>query len=231
LKIIVDLEGGQHQTRNKTDLEGRERDLNFLFRALDYGRREYAMGVDYLLQTEKYRIMIVEEAETRAELRKPAFASCGLYDRVFTLRLFTDPVKLKLFLTGNILTGESITVTLLDFMGNQQLSEGDVICPQQNKPLVETLRNLQLVMQVLLSDYFKDSFEPFILSLEGPIRPLELVKSNLLIFTVEESLKVFFKLVRSERTGSRPIVTPVRNFGGMCCLFTIIVRQAERETI
>jgi hypothetical protein len=30
-------------------LEGRERDLNFLFRALDYERREYAMGVDYLL--------------------------------------------------------------------------------------------------------------------------------------------------------------------------------------
>ena len=36
------------------------------------------MGVDYLLQTEKYRIMIVEEAETRTELRKSAFASCGL---------------------------------------------------------------------------------------------------------------------------------------------------------
>ena len=205
------MEGGEYHTRNKTDLEARERDLNFLFRALDYERREYAMGVDYLLQTEKYRVMIVEEAETRTELRKAAFASCGLYDRVFTLRLFTDPVKLKLFLTGNVLSGDSITVTLLDFMGSQQLSEGDIICPQQNKPLVDILRNLQLVMQVLLSDHFRDSFEPFIFFLEGPLRPLELVKSNLLIFTVEESLRVFFKLVRSERTGSCPIVTLVRN--------------------
>jgi hypothetical protein len=211
LKFINDLEGGRYNTRNKTDLEGRERDLNFLFRALDYERREYAMGVDYLLQTEKYRIMIVEEAETRTELRKAAFASCGLYDRVFNLRLFTDPVKLKLFLTGNVLSGDAMTVTLFDFMGSQQLSEGDIICPQQNKPLVDTLRNLQLVMQVLLSDHFKDSFEPFIFFLEGPLRPLELVKSNLLIFTVEESLRVFFKLVRSERTGSGPIVTSVRN--------------------
>ena len=211
VKFINDLEGGRFHTRNKTDLEGRERELNFLFRALDFERREYAMGVDYVLQTEKYRIMIVEEAETRTELRKEAFASCGLYDRVFTLRLFTDPGKLKLFLTGNVLSGDSITVTLHDFMGLQKLSEGDFICPQQNKPLVEILRNVQLAMQVLLSDHFKDVFEQFIFLLEGPLRPLELVKSNLLIFTVEECLRVFFKLVRSERTGSCPVITLVRN--------------------
>ena len=115
-KFINDLEGGKFNTRNKTDLEGREKELNFLFRALDFDRREYAMGVDYLLRTEKYRIMIVEEAETRTELRKAAFASCGLYDRVFTLRLFTDPGKLNVFLTGNVLSGDSITVTLHDLL-------------------------------------------------------------------------------------------------------------------
>jgi hypothetical protein len=151
LKLIKDLEGGQYITRNKTDLEGRERDLNFLSRALDKDKREYVMGVNYLLQTEKYRILIVEEAMTRTELRKHTFASCGLYDRVFTLRLFTDPGKLKLFLTENVLSGDPITVTLLDFMGSQQLSEGDIICPNQNnREKLDVCQSLENRLPLLL---------------------------------------------------------------------------------
>ena len=38
-------------------------------------RRERAMGVDYLLQSEKYMALIDLEAKTRTELRNPAYTS------------------------------------------------------------------------------------------------------------------------------------------------------------
>jgi hypothetical protein len=65
LKFVNDLDGGRYQTRNKKDLGTREEELHFLFRALDVERREGAIGVDYVLQTEKYRALIVSEAKSR----------------------------------------------------------------------------------------------------------------------------------------------------------------------
>ena len=210
LKYINDLDGGRYQTRNKTDLGTREEELHFLFRALDVDRREGAMGVDYSLQTEKYRALIVSEAKSRTELRNPVYTSCGLYDRVYKLRVFTDPVRLKLFLTGKVLTEEILTLTLVDFMGSQPLVEGEFICPKQNAPLVATLQNLQIVLQVLLSNDFEESIEPFIYHLQGKLRPLELVKSNLLRFTVEAVLRKFFKVVSTVRMGKLPLVAAVK---------------------
>ena len=225
-----DLDGGRYHTRNKTDLGTREEELHFLFRALDVDRREGAMGVDYLLQKEKYRALIVSEAKSRTELRNPAYTSCGLYDRVYKLRLFTEPVKLKLFLTGNVLTEEIPTLTLIDFMGSQPLVEGEFICPKQNAPLVATLQNLQLVLQVLLSNEFEDSIEPFISHLQGKLRPLELVKSNLLRFTVEAVLRKFFNVVSTVRTSKLPGVAAVKT-SAKCSAYLQSLFSDLKETL
>jgi hypothetical protein len=230
LKFVNDLDGGRYHTRNKTDLGTREEELHFLFRALDVDRREGAMGVDYVLQTEKYRALIVSEAKSRAELRNPAYTSCGLYDRVYKLRLFTDPVKLKLFLTGNVLTEEIPTLTLVDFMGSQPLVEGEFICPKQNAPLVATLQNLQIVLQVLLSNEFEDSIEPFISHLQGKLRPLELVKSNLLRFTVEAVLRNFFNVVSTVRMGKLPVVAAVKT-SAECAAYLRSLFSDLKETL
>ena len=40
---IVDLDRGEHPTRNKTDLHQRERDLGFVFRAVDAQKRNYSV--------------------------------------------------------------------------------------------------------------------------------------------------------------------------------------------
>jgi hypothetical protein len=56
------------------------------------------MGVDNILETEKCRALIVSEAKSRTELRNPAFTSCGLYDRVYKLQVFTDPITLKFYI-------------------------------------------------------------------------------------------------------------------------------------
>jgi hypothetical protein len=72
LNYVNDLDGGRYQTRNKTDLGKREEELHFLFRAADMDRREGAMGVDYLLQTEKHRAFVVSEEKTWTGLTNPA---------------------------------------------------------------------------------------------------------------------------------------------------------------
>ena len=67
---------------------------------------------------------------------------------------------MKLFLTGNVVTEEIPTLSLVDFMWSQPLVEGEFICPKQNAPLVATLQNLQIVLQVLLSNDFCDRHYP-----------------------------------------------------------------------
>ena len=59
-------------------------------------------------------------------------------------------------------------------------------------------------MQVLLSDSFEGVFDAFIADLEGKERPMELVPSDYLRYSVEESLKKFFRVVRSEKKGTTP---------------------------
>ena len=95
-------------------------------------------------------------------------------------------------------------------MGSQPLVEREFICPKQNAPLVATLQNLQIVLQVLLSNNFEDSIEPFISHLQGKLRPMELVKSNLLRFTVEAVLRKFFNLVSTARMGKLALVAAVK---------------------
>ena len=60
-KYILDLDGGKHPTRNKSDIALREKDLGFVFRAVDRDRWEYIMGTDFLLQPEEYRFTILQQ--------------------------------------------------------------------------------------------------------------------------------------------------------------------------
>ena len=81
-KFIIKLEGVKHPTRNKSDLGIQKKDLRFLFRALDTERWVFAMGADFLLQSEEYSCMITEQGRTRCDQRNSAFESCGLLDRI-----------------------------------------------------------------------------------------------------------------------------------------------------
>ena len=53
-KYILDLDGGKHATRNKSDIAQREKDLGFAFRAVDRERWECLAGTDFLLQPADY---------------------------------------------------------------------------------------------------------------------------------------------------------------------------------
>ena len=90
-KYILDLDGGKHATRNKSDIAKREKELGFAFRAVDRERWEFLAGTDFLLQSADYRTTFIQQGRMRAGHRDRAFLSCGVH---FSGELETNCVKL-----------------------------------------------------------------------------------------------------------------------------------------
>ena len=76
----------------------------------------------------------------------------------------------------------------------------------QNKTnrLLMSFEIFQVTLEILLSDSFEGVMEAFIADLEGKLRPLELVTSDFLRYSVEEVIKKFFRVIRSEKRGTTP---------------------------
>ena len=202
-KYILDLDGGIHYTRTKIDLIQREKNLRFAFRAIGRERWEFVMGSDLLLQPEECRIMIKQQGRLRSERRHVAFKSCGHYDKVQSLEFLQKTSQLQLLITGQLFVeGDAPTLNLQDFASEDRFGASNRICPQQNRPMVEALKNLQSCLQIYLDDKFGACFDQFIEDLEGPVRPMQLVHEDFLLYSVEEKLQKFFCVVSSERAGT-----------------------------
>ena len=199
-KYILDLDGNKHATRNKSDIAQREKDLAFAFRSIDSDRWEYVMGTDYLLQPGEYKTTIAQQGRLRADHRHKAFSSCGYFDRIQGLEFPQKTDMIKLLITGQIMVeGGVATLTLEDFSDSEILSTCTAVCPEQNRPLVVTLKNIQTALQVYLSAAFEGVFDSFIADLEGVERPMELVSADFLKYSVEETLRKFFRAISTER--------------------------------
>ena len=196
---LLDLEGVKRTTRNKNDIPQREKDLHFVFRAMDSGKWDYSISTDLVLQPEAYRSMVCEQADTQTEDQHPAFTACGLMSRVQTLLIFSNKEKLKLLLIGSVLiegSGEP-TLTLDDFVTKETISNGAAPCPSHNAGIVSALKNIAIAMHILFSDSFEKSLNIFIDHLEGEKRIMEVVPADFLRHSVELALRKFFRVVRS----------------------------------
>ena len=197
---IVDLDGGEHPTRNKADLIQRERDVGCTYRMMDAAKQYYSIRSDVTLQPDYYRGMLYEQGDTQAFDRHVAFTSCGLMNRIEKLPVLGENGKLKLLLVGSILTdiGEP-TLLLEDFISGEKISRKPSPCPSNNADLLPALKNVQMVLQVCISDVFGTALDDFIDKLEGVSRPMDLVPSDFLKYSVELSLKRFFREVSTVR--------------------------------
>ena len=214
-KYILDLDGGKHATRNKSDIAQREKDLGFAFRAVDRERWEYLAGTDFLLQSADYRITIIQQGRMRADHRHKAFLSCGVLDRVQGLSIAQKTSDTKLLMMGQILVeGDEPSLSLEDFLDAADkltLSTCSSVCPDQNRPMVAVLKNLQVALEVFLSGKYEGVFNGFIVALEGVHRPLELVAADFLKYSVEEVLRKYFRAVSSERVSTTVEEAPITN--------------------
>ena len=203
---LLDLDGVKHPTRNKTDIAQRERDLYFVFRAMDPEKLEYSISTDLVLQPELYRSMVCEQGDTQSNDRYNAFISCGLVSRVQKLAFIRDKEKMKLFLTGSVLvdfTAEP-TLSLDDFVLTEKISNKSKACPSNNVRLVAALKNFQTSMHIIFSDAFEGCLDAFIDNLEGVLRPMELVAADFFRYSIETVLRKFFRTIRSVKGTALP---------------------------
>ena len=199
---LLDLNGNKLFTRNKSDIPQREKDLSFLLRAMDKSKMDYSTTTDLVLQTEVYRCMLCEQGDTQADDRHNAFMSCGLISRVQRLLVFSKSEKLKPLLTGSVLVEGSAeaTLTLEDFVTGEKIASRTTVCASNNSGLISALKNLQTVMQIVFSDDYESCLDEFIEKLEGAIRPMELVASDFLKYSVELTLRKVFRTIRSVKS-------------------------------
>ena len=197
---IVDLDGGEHPTRNKAELNQRERVLWCTFRIMDAAKRSYSIRSDVTLQPEYYLGMLLEQGVTQADDRIPAFVSCSLMNRIEKLPVLGDIGKLKMLLTGAVFIETSEpTLGLEDFLSGERITCKPSPCPSNNAGLVTALKNVQMVLQVCFSDAFGAALDSFIDKLEGVRRPMELVASDFLKHSVQLSFRRFFRDVSTVR--------------------------------
>jgi hypothetical protein len=200
---LLDLRGKNLYARNKTDIPQREENLEFLFRAMGRIRMEFGVSTDLVLQVEVYRAMLYEQEDARAEDRHAAFILCGLISRIHRLQFFTKIGKLKLFVVGSVLKlGTADTLSLEDFITTERITSKPTTCPNNNAGLVAALKNIQTMLQIVFSDACGKFFDPFTEKLEGAVRPMELVPSDLLKHSVE--LRKVFRAIRSVKSASMP---------------------------
>ena len=201
---ILDLNGVKHLTRNKSDIAQREKDLHMVFRAMDAEKMDYSITADFVLQPEVYRAMLCEQGDSQADNRHLAFISCGLINRIHRLQVFRKTEKLKLLLIGSVML-ESLddpTLTLDDFVTGEKISCGTTSCPSNNSGMVSALKNMQTCLQIVFSDFFGTCLDIFIEQLEGAYRPMELVAADFLKYSIELTLRRYFRTIRSEKSSS-----------------------------
>jgi hypothetical protein len=201
---ILDLEEVKRPARSKSDIPQREKDLHFVFRAMDVDKWDYSISTDLVLQPEAYRSMVCELATLQIEDQYPAFTACSFISRVQCLLLFSNNEKLKLLLTGSVLIEGSTepTLTLDDFITKESepITDRAIPCPLHNSGWhPEKFCNLH-------ADYFLwvfwDYLAVFIGYLEGAQRIIEVVPAVFLKHSVELALRKFFRVVRSVKTSA-----------------------------
>ena len=199
--LLYDPLGRAHQTRVKSDLIEREKQLAVVFRATSADRWRYIMGSEFLLEIQQYRDFVIEQYAAKAGERQPGFMSCGLYDRVNGLALSQDVDQLGMLLRGQFGGSEPGALGLHNFLGEgTSLPTGSDPCLMNNAVMVTALKNLELVLRVYLAEEFKGATDRMVDSLEGVDRPLELAPAGYLLSTVEAVLAKWFRRMRESGT-------------------------------
>ena len=196
---IADPEGGQHPTRIKLDLSIREQNLAVAFRVTDRSRWPILMGSEYLLNTADYLDTVHEQYATVDRLRSSGYNSCGLLDRLGGINICKDWKALEKLMKGLFGGSNGDSLTLGDFSTIGRIPTGDSPCTEHNRILASSLRNFELSLSVFFSGEFYGSLAPFINSLEGVTRPLELIPAGFLLHLVEVTISRYFRKLRTEK--------------------------------
>lgn len=192
---IVTRDGQKLPTRDKSNLQQRCDQLEFMWRAADKGLWKHIAGSGYKLQAEIYWKILLEEAEALHQPVGSVFQRASKISLISGTAIAKDSKALELFLRGDF--GEE-GLTLESFCAGSKLSTSSHPCVLQNTPLVSALEALGVALEVLFSSQFAGVCDALIEALRGHERPLRLTDSGFLVHSIERVFVKFFRTVSKE---------------------------------
>ena len=193
--FIVTRDGMRLPTRDKSNLQIRCDQLEFMWRAADKGLWKHMAGSGFKLQSDIYWRTVLEEAEVLQQPVDSPFHRAGKVYLISGTGIATKPKLLELFLRGDF--GED-GLTLDSFSAGSRLTTTAFPCILQNAPLVGALEAIAVALEVLFSSEFAGVCDDLVEALRGHLRPLRLTDSGFLVHTVERVFVKFFRIVSKD---------------------------------
>ena len=193
--FLVTRDGVRLQIRNKSNLQVRCDQLEFMWRAAEKGLWKHMAGSGYKLQTKAYWKIVQDEAEALEQPVGSAFLRASKVSLLNGTAIANCSKALEQFLTGDFGEGE---LTIDSFCAGSKLSTAAHPCVLQNGPLVSAIETLEVALEVIFSPQFAGSCDDLIEALRGHLRPLRLTDSGFLVHTIERTITRFFRIVSKE---------------------------------
>ena len=185
---FVTRDGAKLQIRDKSNLQVRCDQLEFMWRAAEKGLWKHMAGSGYKFQAEAYWKIIQDEAEALEQPVGSVFLLNGTM-------IANSKKALEQFLKGEFGEGE---LSFDSFCAGSRLSTAAHPCVLQNGPLVSAIETLGVALEVLFSPQFLGACDDLIEALRGHVRPLRLTDSGFLVHSIERTVTIFFRIVSKE---------------------------------
>jgi hypothetical protein len=192
---LVTRDGVRLQIRDKSNLQVRCDQLEFMWRAAEKGLWKHMAGSGYKLQAEAYWKIIQDEAEALEQPIGSVFLRASKVSLLNGTVIANSTKALEQFLKGEFGEGE---LSLDSFCAGSRLSTAAHPCVLQNGPLVSAIETLGVALEVLFSPQFSGACDDLIEALRGHVRPLRLTDSGFLVHTIERTVTIFFRIVSKE---------------------------------
>ena len=117
--------------------------------------------------------------------------------------------------------------------GEQLICSNCSACPNYNVAIIQVLKNLQTVLEIVFSTASAKCLDVFIDHLKGELRPMESVASDFLKDSIELALRKFFRVIRSVKgsaMGNLSVRTPDLCAEYLSSLFEKIVADLSIPT-
>ena len=226
--FIITRDGIRLPTRDKSNLQVRCDQLEFMWRAADRGLWKHMAGSGYKLQAETYWKILLEESEELQQPEGSVFQRAGKISLITGTALARDAKTLELFLRGEFGEGD---LTLDSFCTGGKLSTSAHPCVLQNGPLIGALEALGIALEVLFSAHFAGVCNELVEVLRGHSRPLKLTDAGFLNHTVERVLVKFFRTISKEEEARDVPDSDITNPAGCASFLKTMLADMVRELV
>ena len=198
--FLQDIDGNNHQTREKKDISKREKELGPMWRLLK-GRENHIMGRDCVLQISEYKQNIMDESINQIKDTTSEYSDSSLVRQLTAHSIVKDDKYLKMFLRANFGTDSTTSLSFSSFLSRPFLP-GTLPSYTARLEYTQAAASFEVAARVFYSKEFVKVMDPILLILSGPLDLLSLVSDDLLLWTIERTFTKWGKAVRTDVTST-----------------------------